>query len=218
MEDHEKSLHCTVASIIPWDLYEEKPGLYPGRFKIPQSDGKIPSVIHISNKTIHYVYLDEARGSLQARDPSDEVAASIVRDYINSQLVIGETARPGLFWLPGYLEAMELVEKHPNLVKTNQTLQNNWFLNLCRLADDDWTRYRKHTVISDFQRVAANQIGWNPDEHEWMRAQVIEQKETEVGPLCVACQSPVTAKTIICPQCRCILLPEEYKKLTFANV
>jgi hypothetical protein len=220
MDTHEKALHCTVASIIPWNLSEYKPGLIPGHYFISKSDTHTPTCIYITNKTIHYVYLDDTRGSLPARDPSDEVAASIVRDYVASQLGVDENASPGIFWVPGYHEPAELLTNFSDKMKQVQKSQSNWFLNLCKIADDDWTRYHKHNVISDFQRVAANMIGWNPEQHEWMRATIneINNEPKEQMKACVACNSPVSEKAIVCSVCRCILNPEAFKKLTFAGV
>ena len=217
MEPHEKALHCTVASLIPWPLSEFKPGLLPGHYHIPKSDTKVPQCIYISNKTIHYVYLDDVRGSLPARDPSDEVAASIVRDYNSSQIGVDEGAKPGLFWIPGYHEPQEIVLNFADQLVMAYESQNKWFLNLSRMADDDWTRYRKHNVISDFQRTAAALIGWDPEEHEWMRAEIKQQGPKEEMHLCPACNSPVSERAILCSVCKCILKPEEFKKLTFAT-
>lgn len=213
LQAHEKALHCTVASLIPWPLQEYKPGLMPGHYHIAASDTHIPTCIYISNKTIHYVYLDDTRGSLPARDPSDEVARSIVRDYIASQLGVDEGAHPGIFWLPGYVEPLEIVNNFKDLLKENQEAQSKWFLNLCRIADDDWTRYRKHNVISDFQRTAASLIGWNPDDHEWMRAQVQEPEPLVPMKKCIACRQSIDADAVICNFCKCIVDPEKATKL-----
>jgi hypothetical protein len=217
MAAHEKALHCTVASIIPWPLHEFKPGLLPGHYYIKESDTHVPTCIYVTNKTIHYVYLDDTRGSLPARDPSDEVARSIVNDYIASQLGVDESARPGIFWVPGYHEPHEIILSFKDLLSEAQRAQSKWFQNLCKIADDDWTRYRKHNVISDFQREAAKMIGWNPDDHEWMRTEIKSEGPKEVMRACVACNSPVSEKAIICSVCKCVLDPEAFKKLTFAK-
>jgi len=213
LEPREKALACTVVSLVPWDIEEFKPGLIPGRFVIPKSDTKTPAILHVV-KSIHYVYLDDTRGSLQARDPSDEVAKSIVNDFVSGQLVLDENASPGIFWIPGFLELDEVLEKYKVEITRQKIRQNRWFLNIARMADDDWTRYHKHNVISDFQRTAALLIGWNPDSHEWMRAEI---KEKENVKLCIACNSPLPGDPIMCPTCKCILKPEEWKKLEFAK-
>lgn len=214
MSVHEKALHCTIVSFIPWPLHEFKPGLMPGHFHINASDTKTPTCIYIANKTIHYVYLDDTRGSLPARDPSDEVARSIVQDYVASQLGVDEGARPGIFWVPGYHTPEEILKNFEDMCKEIKSAQTNWFLNLARIADDDWTRYRKHNVISDFQRVAASLINWSPEDHEWMRA-AIKQKDLEGPPTkqCIACRQHIDLEAVVCNFCKCIVDPEKATKM-----
>src|SRR5258708_31153204 len=101
------SLKSTVISFVPFDINEEKPGLYPPRYSISASDVKTPSLLHIETAN-HFVYLDESRGSLRVPDPSDQVARSVVEDYIESQLSVDDEARPALFWVPDELSVEEI--------------------------------------------------------------------------------------------------------------
>lgn len=207
-----EALMCTVVSFVPFDIFEEKPGLIPGRFAIPASDTKIPQVKHIPNDIFHYVYLDETRPPLPARDPADEVAKSIVNDFVNSQLGISETAQPALFWLPGKITAAEVLMKYKEKCDVVLALQNNWFNNLIKIADDDWTRYQKHTVISDFQRRIAGIKGLTAERHPWIDVGQMPQTVS-----CPACHSPVSPEAAICSVCRAVINKDKAAKFEFAS-
>jgi hypothetical protein len=202
---------CTVVSFFPFPLMEEKPGLIPNRFPIPASDTFKPQVLKVT-KAMHYVYLDETRGSLQVRDSPDEVARSIVEDFCNAQLGLGEGASPGIFWVNGDFTADEIEKKFPQEVVAVKVKQLKWFQAICRIADDDWNKYHQHNVVSDFQRKAAHLIGWKPEEHAWMNARGLENSIK-----CPNCTKVLDGSVISCPDCRCIINKEAYEKLTFAK-
>src|SRR6185369_11850581 len=128
-------LKCTVVSLVPFELLEYKPGLIPPAFLIEASDGVIPTLLHVGN-SLHYVYLDDTRGSLPVRGPSDAVARSIVNDYIDSQLGISDDAKPGIFWVPGEWNLAEINIKFKDQLEKAKVEQKNWFINCCRIADD----------------------------------------------------------------------------------
>lgn len=209
--DESNALVCTVVSFVPFRLKEDKPGLVPPYFLIKESDTIDPQVLHIK-KALHYVYLDDTRGSLQVRDSPDEVARSVVEDYIGSQLRVDENSRPGLFWVPGKWSAAEVKIKFKDKIAEVLKKQNSWFVQICRLADDDWNKFHQHNVVSDFQRKAAHLIGWRREEHEWMNA-----KSTEGSKTCPSCSMLNAPNIVVCPSCKCILDPEKYKTLTFAT-
>ena len=191
------SLDCTVISLVPVLINEEKPGLFPPRFIIPESDGTVPQVLHVYAAT-HYVYLDEARGLLQVKDPSDVVAKAIVNDFVTSQLGISDTVGPALWWVDEHLEQDKVVEKQFAKIQEMKVRQHGWFVNLAKMADDDWTRYHKHVVISDFQRKIARMLGLNSDDHEWMMPLAMQEGKTNP---CPYCGSSVPIDAAICTVC-----------------
>jgi len=193
---------------------EEKPGLFPPRFHIAPSDMKIPSILKVSTCS-HYVYLDESRGTLRVPDPSDQVARSICEDYIESQLGVDENARPALFWLPDDLTVGQVLTEFKDEYVKRLDLQKKWFLNVSMIADNDWQRYKQHNVISSFQRKAADIIGWNPREHEWMAPMTTMESIS-----CPACGTSVVKDVVICPTCKCVLNEARAKELNlkFASV
>lgn len=203
-------LVCTVASLVPFEIREEKPGLVPPRFYLEASDTKTPKVLLIGDAK-HFVYLDESRGHLTVKDSCVDVAASVVNDYISSQLEVTEDARPGLFYVIGEFDPVGIMVAKRDKVAQAQRLQNNWFLNVCRVADDDWNKYHRHNVVSDFQRKAAQLLGWKPEEHEWMSGTSVINSVR-----CPSCSTLIGTEVVVCPSCKCILNPEKYKTLQFA--
>jgi|ERR1035441_1780862 hypothetical protein len=164
------SLESTVVSLIPFEIRSHKPGLYPPYFYIEASDMKTPKLLHVDT-AYHFLYMDETRGSIKVPNPSDVVARAIVDDYINSQISIDDEARPALFWVPERLTVEEVQEKCKIEIIRYLLKQKKWFLNIAMLADNDWSRYHQHNVISSFQRKCADIIGWTSQEHEWMSPQ-----------------------------------------------
>lgn len=202
---------CTVVSLVPFEIKEEKPGLIPGYFRIPASDGKNP-VCLVVEAAKHNVYLDETRGSLPVQDASDQVARSIVEDFLSSQLGISDGVHPGLFWLVGSVTPEEVVKNHGDELRIAKLAQQRWFIEICKIADNDWNRRRQHNSISDFQRKAAELLGYTKETHEWMAPSLVMGSQT-----CPACNSVVSPGIAICPNCRCILDKEKYSRLEFAT-
>jgi hypothetical protein len=201
---------CTIVSIVPRPIRQEFPGLIPPIFELEESDGNYP-VVKLVKTAMHFVYLDETRGSLRVQDSPNEVARAICDDFTNSQVGVStdSVGRPGIFWLVGELTAPEVIEKHTPRLQNAHALQTIWMTDLARMADNDWNRYHAHNVVSEFQIKVARMLGWNPEQHDWMTP----EKHPDT---CPACNTPTKSGIIICPTCRCILNPEEYKKLQFA--
>jgi len=103
---------------------------------------KIPSLLKVSHAR-HYVYLDESRGALGVPDTSDQVARSIVEDYIESQLGVDDEARPALFWIPEELKIEQVQEKFKVDIFKRLQIQKKWFLNMVMIADNDWSKYHQ---------------------------------------------------------------------------
>ncbi len=207
-----KEIKCTVVSFVPFDLVETKPGCYPPTFYIKASDTKIPSILHVG-KTFHGVYIDETRGSLKVENSPDVVAESIVNDYVNSNLGISDDAQPGIFWIPGDWSVTEILQKFPEECKRAQTQNEEWFRACCRIADDDFNKYRQHNVVSEAQRKMAVLLGWDPKAHEWMMPKSVIEANMD---RCFACKSVLNASDQkVCHVCKAILVKDD--NLVFAN-
>lgn len=203
-------LKATVVSFCPFDIKSDKPGLIPGFFTLLASTENKPYVITVGD-SMFYVYLDENRGSLQITTSAFKVAQSIVDDFLNSQLGASSTAHPAIFWVPGVYTAEEIMDYFGDQVKEKLAAQKNWYIELVKIADDDWERLRQHNAISDTQRHAAKSLG---QERPWI-IKPTEHADPSIK-RCVACGNPV-GDVVVCPNCRCILDPVRYATLKFAQ-
>lgn len=186
-------LKATVVSLMPFPLDEQKVGVYPGTFHIDAALDGEPKLLVVDD-AIHFIYLGEDRGDLKVRIPAHELAASIVYDYVSSLSCYTSESFPALFWVPGtHKDASKIPQDR---MDTAKLLQKNWFLALVKLADDDWSKYHRHTVISDHQRHATKFLGL---EREWLIQPSIEVPKPV---LCGACKSPIHPEASICPFCR----------------
>lgn len=199
---------ATVVSLFPLLIKEEKPGIFPGRFTIEPSNGE-PSLL-VVGQSVHYVDVGEGRPQLEIAVPAADIARSLVDDFVAAQIAVTDNARPGLTWLRGEITLVELKSKHVQLLIKLRAAQKAWYLELVKMADDDWQRYHKHSVVSDLERIAARSLGYV--DRDWLI--VPEQLATAK---CPACGTPIAETVVVCPSCRCIVRPEEYNKLQFAK-
>ena len=200
----------TVISLFPLPISAEKPGIFPGVFRIEASNGE-PSLLVVGQST-YYVDVGEDRPQLTVHKQSAEIARSIVEDFITAQLGIDDEKgiRPGLAWVRGEFSLLTLKAKHSKLLADLRSSHKAWNMELVKLADDDWQRYHKHTVISDIQRIAARQLGYA--DRDWL---IVEEQLKSSN--CPGCGTPVVPTIVVCPSCRCILDKVKYDQMAFAK-
>lgn len=202
---------CTVVSIVPFLIEEQKPTLVPGKFVIQPAKNNIPQVLVVSDSFYH-VYIDQDRKPIKQIAPAATVARSIVEDYCNAQLGVEQDKNPGLFFIEMELTSSDVMRNHAPRLAVAIEEQKRWLISICQIADNDWQRYHQHNVISAFQRTAAEIIGWRAAEHPWMSPATTMKSNP-----CPSCKLTAVEGTVVCSHCKCILLPEEYKKLAFAS-
>jgi len=200
----------TVISFVPFEIFEEKPGIYPGTFRVPASDGKTPQLL-VVGESVTYVYVpgSEPPRSLEVKTPSYEIARSIVQDYHDAQLGVNLERGPALFWTFGVLTPREVPLKLATETKVALQRQQGWLQQLVMLADDDWEKIRQHLAITDMQRFAARALGL---ERPWL----IPPRPAEVK-ACPACGTSVIPDAVICATCKCVVDSEKYKALSFVK-
>lgn len=203
---------ATVVSICPFPVHSKKPGLSPGEWNIPASVKGEPVVIVVGGSTFP-VYLDADRGSLRVPAVSNTVAESIVYDYVTTHLGYDENAQPGLFTVEGEFTVEQIKAKFGEQLALAKAKQDNWFRNLVKIADDEWNRTHRHAAISDMQRIACKNLGY---EREWLMSIPVQVVTNN----CPVCSTVITGDPIICPTCKFVRKPAEYDKLKtqFANV
>jgi len=207
----------TLVSIVPFPIEEFKPGLIPGTFRVDASVDGRPQCTIIGD-SIHYVWIDETRGSLKVNNPSYVIARSVVNDYNSSQLAGGVDRHPGFFWLMGEYDTERVEKEHKDKLNEYKIIQRNWFVELVKLADDDWEKTRQHQCISDIQRYAAREIDpGNTRLRPWVitRPEDVPEKIETIS--CPACGSDIPAKVVICRYCRYIIDKKRYPEMTFAE-
>ena len=200
---------CTVISLLPIEIKERKPGLYPGEYIIPAAKERGDIGLLVIQEGIHYVPQLE-HPAYRAVTPAREVAKSLVDDFRDGCLGLEEDAEPGLFWVFGeYEKAAAKVSLRADIHNAS-VRQSKWFVNLVRIADTEWAQHPgNHNVISELMKHAAVHLGLDK---EWL---VNPDQMALVN--CPVCRTLVSAKAIVCGQCRAILNAEEYKKFEFAQ-
>jgi hypothetical protein len=183
-------MEATVVSFMPMAICEKKPGLIPDEFRLEASDGKTPSILHISEEVECPIYRGGEMAPFRAPIKAEALAKDIVESYNQSQLYYAPDAHPALFWVPGKRFAQDILNNFKTDVENARTAHNRWCLQLIRLADDDWNKNHRHKTISDLQRYAARTLGLT--NKEWYA-------------------SPTPETLIECPSCTS-LIPERAKK------
>lgn len=204
-------MKATLISICPFPIAEFKPGIYPGFFEIPGSKNEVPEVLVIGD-SIYHVEINE-NNTITVRCSADTLAQSIVSDYVISNIAYSEEneACPGVSWVEGEHTSTSILTKYSDLISQLRVRQRNWFVELVKMADDDWEKTRQHKFISDTQRYAAKSM-------KLQRPWIITAENSAGFMKCLACQTLISTEAIICPSCRFIVDNEKYSKLKFAEV
>ena len=193
-----------IASIYPYQIVEHKPGLDPSTYTIEGTDNEDEPTFLEVHDVHYYVFVNRDVGSHKVGVPADVLAKSLVNDFRVGCLGVTPTAYPGIF----VLENPEGQELDNSLTKAQQA-QHDWFKVLVHMADNDWSKYQRPGAINRLQRHAAKALGLD---REW------SMDISATPTFCPACTKVVDARAVVCMHCNCVLNPEVYKTLTFANV
>jgi hypothetical protein len=200
---------CTVVSLVPYQVTDTKPGINPYEYTIPPSNGIIPALLVIKDANSP-LYRGSDMPNFNMIIPGEEIAKSLVNDYIRAQLVYAEDSHPALFWVPGEEKDGNIViTKYNKELEKARSAQNNWFKRLIELADDEWSKNHQHKTITDIQRFACRSLG-QTDNKEWYTSpdpvQMIK---------CPACMSMIESAAVVCKNCKHVVNKEQAKKLGF---
>lgn len=202
-------MSATIVSYLPFALCERKPSVIPEEYRVAASDGKTPTVLVIETaKSILYRGFEQPNFPVVI--PAEELAEDIIKSFSSSVLGYSDTAKPGLFWVPGVISPSSVEKTYPDKVAEVKRLQNRWFLALVKIADDDWARYKQHRMITDIQRQAAKSLGLSTKEWLVMPDPVTMTK-------CPACFSFIEEGTIKCKYCGAILDMKKASELGLVN-
>lgn len=188
----------TIVSIYPKAIVERKFTIEPGIFEVPAGTLEHPSILVVGTSS-WWSYSGDTRPTLEVPVSSVEIANSVIMDFSNGMLACDMVdARPGLFFVPGEVNVLEVKTKYKDQLLSVHAKQKNWFMNLVKIADSLWARSNDNPLaISDEMRLAAREL--NLDQKPWLK-----DYHTVELVNCKACGSLKNPIYPICPTCKSI--------------
>lgn len=200
-------LDVAVVSVFPFAINEDKPGVIPRYYHIPPVKQGDIEILKIGS-TMMLIDLADRPEKLKVDVSPAIIATSLIRDFATSQLAYDSESAPGLFAVSGQgLTKDKIKKEYPEEIERARQRQNNWFRKLVFLADDDWSKYHQHRLVSNLQRIAAKNLGL---EREWL---------VDVAPpkACPACGSSLpNANVAVCFRCGAVINESLAKTFKFA--
>ena len=189
---------CTIVSIYPNEIFEEKPTLEGGKFLIPSGSFENPSILVVGGYSWWNAY-DLDKPIMEVPVSSIQIADSVIKDYCNGMLGCNmNDCMPGLFFVLGEHNALEIKMKYKSKLDETKTKQDNWYKVLVRLADSLWSRTSGNPLaIWDMMKVAA--LALNLNDKPWLKD--VQQAELI---RCFACGNMRNPSYPICPTCKTI--------------
>lgn len=194
---------CTVVSLIPREVFEEKPHMLPSTFRIPAAIYGDISILHVEEGT-HYVPDPFSQRSLKQVTSPAEMARSICEDYNSAHIGTSENCGPSLFWVEGRLTKNEIKQHYKAELDRAKISLRNWFHALVSMADADWQKNHNMLAVSDLQRIAAQSLGIKKDWVEFIG------QETK---LCPFCKFNIAIDSIKCVNCKEVVDQKAYDKI-----
>ncbi len=197
--------NCTIVSLVPFAIKELKPQIIPGYFQIPPARSGDIQVLPVGESIYWMESPFKGMPPIKITETSKAMARSIVNDYIEAQLATDTDVAPGVFWVEGHYDKKKAKEELFDRIKDAENRQNRWFINLIKIADDDWQQSHQHKFISDIQRHAARAMGMS---REWLDVSLDAMMTS-----CPLCKELVRPDAIIHNMCGYVLRPDEYEKM-----
>lgn len=197
----------TIFSIVPFEVREFKPGIYPGWFIIPRcEDDDEPSRLLIDRPSKHMMHVGGQKKPIVLETNTATIAKSVVTDFLGSQLYTTADAKPGITFIQGNVSLEEFKVVYSDEYKRIKKSQDRWLLNVIKETDNDWNRYHNLRVVSDHARFAARKFKLDK---EWLRDAITALEDVH----CIACRSKIDKEAIVCPICRTVQDPIKFKEM-----
>jgi hypothetical protein len=200
----------TVVSICPKELFDRKPTIQPGEFRVPPGTVTEPSIL-IVGPSSWWRDIDEDQPLLEIPVSSIQIADSIVRDYANGMLAcnMGD-CMPGWFYVPGAKTSEDgkpdykattawIKTEYKGQLQAAEIRQKNWYASLVKMGDSLWARSNGNPLaVSDDMRLAAKQLGID-NTKDWMkdfqmvdmiRCKACGALKNPLYPICATCHFP----------------------------
>lgn len=189
---------CTIISIYPQAIDEQKYTIEPGKFHIEAGSLENPSILIVGSSS-WWKDIDVEQPMLEIPNSSIQVADSVIKDYCNGLIGCNMAdSMPGLFFVLGPVNALEVKLKYKEeLAKANER-QNSWYKILVRIADSLWARTNGNPlVIADQMRIAARAM--NQHDKPWLKD--FQSAPMQACKFCGGLRNPLFP---ICPSCKAI--------------
>jgi hypothetical protein len=201
----------TVVSIYPVEIFEKKPTIMPGTFRIPAGTYEKPATLVVGPSS-WWRELGEDEPLLEIPQSSILIADSIVRDYAIGLIECNmNDIMPGLFFVPGEVTIKELqnIPKYKALLDKSKANQDRWWQALVKMADILWARTNGNPLaISDDARIAARNLKLDkPWEKDFITLELVP---------CKACGTRNNSNVVVCPNCKVVLDQEKFKALNLS--
>ena len=200
---------ATVVSVYPKQIVEHKHTLQPGQFIIPGGSVEKPGILVVGPSS-WWREIDETQPLLEIPVGAILIAESVVKDYANGVIACNmNDMMPGLFFIPGNVDEKELKTRYATELITANNKQTKWYQKLIEMGDILWARSNGNPLaISDDMRLAAVEL--KIQDKPWMKNTQSYKMDN-----CAACGTLINQSIIVCPNCKVVLKPEEFKKLNF---
>lgn len=189
---------ATVVSVFPKEINETKETIQPGKFHVPKGSYENPAVI-IVGPSSWWRDIDIEQPMLEIPVSATQIAQSLIVDYCNGMLGCDMgSAMPGLFFMPGEFNQLEVMTKYKLKLAETRNKQENWYRILVKIADSLWSRSNGNPlVIWDEMRLAARELAL--DNKPWLKDyQAVEMVR------CFACGTLKHPAYPVCLTCRVV--------------
>lgn len=202
----------TVVSIYPKEVNERKATLQPGTFHIDAGRMEHPSILVVGTSS-WWKELEPDQPLLEIPTSSIQIADSIVRDYANGLFCCNMGDKmPGLFYVEGSKNVMEIKSKYREKLKEAEKKQKNWYAALVKAGDILWSRSNGNPLsIDDNMRLAAQELQLK--EKPWLKDFTTMELVN-----CPACGELRDANFPICKHCKTVIDEKQYKELNLRQV
>ena len=197
-------MDATIISLFPGPIKETKPGLIPDTFEIPESDGKTPEILHVTEVN-SALYIGDGK-TFMLTHTVKEIADSIVNDFCNGFIEADDEHKPAIFWVLGKHSKETVPIQFKKEIAEAVRKQRAWLQKLVTSADDDFQKHGQHRGISDLQRKAAMILGLT--NKPWYIS-----PEPTVYTKCPACSTMVDEASAICHNCKYTINAEKAMQL-----
>lgn len=203
---------ATIVSIYPRKISETKHTIDPSKFEIEPGRLEDPSILVVGSSS-WWAFYGDGRPPIEVPISSVAIANSIIMDLSNATPECDMVdARPGLFFVPGEFNVLEVKTKFKSTLLEVAAKQKNWYLKLVRAADSLWARSNGNPLaLSDEMRLAAQEL--NLKDKPWM----MDFTTITMVP-CVACGTLKNPAFPVCASCKAVDMSHpNAKELVFAK-